>query len=134
MVRFILRTVKDRDYALAAVTKAALDPPTEVTIKPYKKHLSRAQQNRHWNIMRQIAAQLKDELGQLHSPEVWHLHCCGEFLGADVVKMGGRDKIIPRSSANLSTHEFAEFDDQIEAWAAERGVTITFESDYESQS
>lgn len=129
MFRSILKTPKDRERALVAVGICLLDPPTEVIVQPYKKKLSREAQNRHWSILRQVAAQLKDEDGNYHSPEVWHLHLCSEFLGTDVVKMGGRDKIIPRSSANLSSHEFAEFDDQIEAWATERGVNLVFENE-----
>ena len=129
MLRLILRNQSDRDKACSVVAGASLEPPSEVILQPWKKKLSREAQNRHWYLVRQIAAQLKDELGQLHSPEVWHLHLAGEFLGAEIVKMGGRDKIIPRSSANLSSHEFAEFDDQIEAWAVGRGVILTFESD-----
>lgn len=114
---------------MLAVSSVPLDPPTEIILQPYKKKLSRAAQNRHWAALRQIAAQLKDEDGKFHSPEVWHLHLASEFLGTDVVKMGGRDAIIPRSSANLTSHEFSDFDDQIEAWASGMGVRMVFDGD-----
>ena len=128
MQRLILRSQIDRDKACSAVVGASLDPPTEVIIQPYVRRRSRAAVNRHWALMRMIEAQKKDEDGNLHSAEVWHIHLCAEFVGCDIVKMGNVDRFVPRPSPTGSA-EFAEFADQCEAWAVGCGVTVVYETD-----
>lgn len=125
---FVLRTDLDRERCLKAVNAAPLDPPTAVEIAPYSKKRSRPQVNRHWAMMRQIEEQLCDEKGQKHDAEAWHIHCCGEFLGCDIITMGGVDRLVPRPSPKDS-RLMAEFTDQCEAWAAGRGVTLVFDTD-----
>lgn len=126
---FILRSDLDRERCLTAVNSAPINPPTEVTIKPHVKRLSREAQNRHWLVMRQASQQLTDEDGNKHSAEAWHAYLCGEFLGYETIRIGGHDRVVGRSSTTLTSAEFAEFADQCEAWVVGRGANIVFESD-----
>lgn len=79
---------------------------------------------RYWLLIHTIADEVKPN-GESYSPETWHHWAKTRFLGADDVKLpNGKTLVMPRSSADLDKAEFAEFMEQVEAWAAERGVYL----------
>ena len=48
-----------------------------------------------------------------------------KFLGADDIRLpDGKVVVRPFSSSELDKPEFADFLDQIQAWAAERGIVL----------
>jgi hypothetical protein len=79
---------------------------------------------RYWLLLHQIAENVKPN-GQAFGTEQWHTYFKSRFLGCDEVAMpNGKALQIPRSSADLDTGEFNEYQTQVEAWAAERDVFL----------
>jgi hypothetical protein len=84
---------------------------------------TKAQNRRYWGngVLAQIAEQVVVN-GRKYAPESWHEQFKRQFIGFDELPNG---QIIGKSSAKLSTKEFCEFCDQVEAYAAtELGVTF----------
>lgn len=81
------------------------------------------QNRRYWGngVLNQISQQATVN-GRMFPPEVWHEQAKRMFIG--VVELPNGD-VIGKSSTSLSTKEFAEFCDRVEAWAAtDLGVTF----------
>lgn len=79
---------------------------------------------RYWLLLHEIAENVKPDK-QAYSADSWHTYFKSKFLGCDEVKLpGGKVFQIPRSSADLDTGEFNDFQTQVEAWAAERDVYL----------
>lgn len=82
-----------------------------------------AQNRRYWGrgVLAQIAEQATVK-GRLYSAESWHEQFKRQFIGVIELPNG---QVVGKSSTKLSTTEFAEFCDQVEAYAAtELGVTF----------
>ena len=81
------------------------------------------QNKRYWS--RGVLAQIADQAtvnGRLYSAETWHEQFKRQFIGVIELPSG---EVIGKSSADLTTAEFCEFCDQVEAYAAtELGVTF----------
>ena len=80
------------------------------------------QQNRYyWQILHQIEAQAWVE-GRQYSAEVWHECAKRRFIGYTDLPGGG---MMAQSTTDLSTKEFAEYVQKVEAWAqVELGVCL----------
>ncbi len=79
---------------------------------------------RYWLLLHQIAENVKPN-GQAFSTEAWHTYMKSRFLGCEEVAMpNGKALQIPRSSADLDTSEFNEYQTQVEVWAGERDVFL----------
>jgi hypothetical protein len=74
------------------------------------------QNRRYWGngILSQIAAQAESG-GKLYSAENWHEVFKRMYLGVDELPNG---QVIGKSSTGLTTAEFCEFSDKVEAYAA----------------
>ena len=84
---------------------------------------TKAQNRRYWGngVLKQIADQATVN-GRLYSAETWHEQFKRQFIGVIELPSG---EVIGKSSADLTTAEFCEFCDQVEAYAAtELGVTF----------
>ena len=84
---------------------------------------TKAQNRRYWGngVLKQIADQATVN-GRLYSAETWHEQFKRQFIG--VIELPGGE-VIGKSSADLTTAEFCEFCDQVEAYAATHlGVTF----------
>jgi rRNA maturation protein Nop10 len=63
--------------------------------------------------------------GQTFSAETWHAYFKTRYLGADDVTLpSGKVLTIPKSTANLDTAEFNDYQTQVEAWANEHDVYL----------
>lgn len=93
-----------------------------LTCGPRKR--TAAQNKRYWGggVLAQIAAKAAPG-GQHHSAEAWHELFKRLFLGVEQLPGGG---IIGKSSTGLTTAEFSEFCDRVEAYAA-ADLGVTFE-------
>lgn len=79
---------------------------------------------RYWLLLHEIADGIKPG-GLSYSAENWHEYFKQRFLGADEMRLpNGKVVIIHRSSADLDTAEFNEYQTRVEAWAAERDVYL----------
>ena len=88
-----------------------------------RRKRTKAQNRRYWGngVLKQIAEQATVN-GKLYSADVWHEQFKRQFIGFDGLPNG---EVIGRSSTTLTTTEFCEFSDQVEAYAAsELGVTF----------
>ena len=84
---------------------------------------TKAQNRRYWGngVLKQIADQAAVN-GRLYSAETWHEQFKRQFIGVIELPSG---EVIGKSSADLTTAEFCEFCDQVEAYAATHlGVTF----------
>ena len=82
-----------------------------------------AQNRRYWGkgVLAQIAAQAAPG-GKLYTAEIWHEQFKRQFIGVEQLPNG---EVIGKSSTGLTTAEFCEFSDQVEAYAAtELGVVF----------
>ena len=131
---YILRTPEIMSNCLRYMTalRPDEDRPMQVTVKPYKKRRSVAQNALYWQMLT-IIAQEGFRLGitkdpdtdepKYFPPEVIHEYMKRKFLGKRVVVCDDL-LLLPESSANKSTVVFSEFIDQIDAWAAEHGIIV----------
>lgn len=81
------------------------------------------QNRRYWGggVLAQVAAQAAPG-GKLYPAEVWHEQFKRMFIGVIELPDGS---VVGKSSTELSTSEFSEFCDRVEAYAAsELGVTF----------
>lgn len=81
-----------------------------------KRKRTKPQNARYWGggVLQQIAEQAVVN-GKLYPAEVWHEQFKRQFIGVIELPSG---EVIGMSSAGLSTTEFCEFSDKVEAWAA----------------
>lgn len=82
------------------------------------------QNKRYWGggVLAQVAQQATTADGRMHSANNWHEVFKQMFIGVEELPNG---RVIGKSSADLTTVEFAEFCTQVEAYAAaELGVTF----------
>lgn len=92
-----------------------------LTIKLRKR--TAPQNRRYWGrgVLAQIAEQATVN-GKLYSAETWHEQFKRQFIGVIELPSG---EVIGKSSKDLSTAEFSEFCQQVEAYAAtDLGVTF----------
>lgn len=88
-----------------------------------KRKRTPAQNRRYWGkgVLAQIAEQAAPG-GKLYSPEVWHEQFKRKFIGVEQLPDGS---VVGKSSTALTTSEFCDFCDQVEAYAAsELGVVF----------
>lgn len=86
-----------------------------------RKKRTAAQNRRYWGrgVLAQIAEQAAVN-GRLYPAEVWHEQLKRMFIGVIELPSG---EVIGKSSTSLSTKEFCDFCDEVEAYAAtELGV------------
>ena len=88
----VIRDHKSREAALRAVLESPMDPPTEVTLQPYKQSRSLRQSRLYWQWMTIIGK----ETG--HDKEEVHDFCRQRFLPKRFVKIDGEVREVrPRS-------------------------------------
>jgi hypothetical protein len=86
-----------------------------VTVEPYSPRHSRAQENRHWALLTQIANHMPPYMdGVWHSAEVWHEYFMKRHVGFETHEMPD-GSVITRyaSSKNLKTTDYADLDEKI---------------------
>ena len=84
---------------------------------------TKAQNRRYWGngVLKQIADQATVN-GRLYSAEIWHEQFKRMFIGVDELPDGS---VIGKSSTRLTTVEFSQFCDEVEAYAA-TSLGVTF--------
>lgn len=103
------------------------NPDLEITIRPYKSKRSIEQNRRLWKIYQHLADTVWVD-GRKFDPETWHEYCKGKFIGYDVIAMPDGSEIRrPMSSTKLNTAEMTDYQNNIQAWAADEfGVIWEF--------
>ena len=82
------------------------------------------QNRRLWALNFAVAEKLKPQ-GKMYSADQWHTYFKSRFLGCDETLLpGGKQIIIPRSTADLDVAEFGDYMDKVEAWANEHGCYL----------
>lgn len=79
---------------------------------------------RYWLLLHMLADKLKPD-GKVYTPEIYHEYFKSRFIGVDEIVLPNK-KVIHRvkSSAELDVSQFAEYMEQVEQFAAERGVYL----------
>lgn len=121
---FILIDDARRDNCLNYIRGLNLGKRMQVEIKPYRKNRSQAQNRTMWAWINTLA----DHTG--YSPDELHEMFKQRFLGFHHKEIMGETVLIAKSTTKLSTHEFAEYMNKIEAVAAQMGVQLPIPDDY----
>lgn len=103
--------------------KERLASPSRWVLKVERRKRTKPQNRRYWGrgVLAQIAEQATVN-GRMFEAEVWHELAKRKFIGVIELPDG---QVIGKSSTTLTTVQFAEFCDQVEAWAAtDLGVTF----------
>ena len=93
-----------------------LQAEKRLTLTAKLKKRTPAQNRRYWG--RGVLAQVAEQAtvgGRLFSAESWHEHFKRKFIGVEELPDGS---VIGKSSTGLTTAEFCEFCDKVEAFAA----------------
>ena len=92
-----------------------------LTLSVSLKKRTQKQNRRYWG--RGVLAQIAEQAavgGKLFAAETWHEQFKRQFIGVTELPNG---EVVGKSSTGLTTAEFCEFCDQVEAWACtELGV------------
>jgi len=118
---FVIQPDRAQVQGLAEFLRRALPgKPLRVEVAEYRRKRS-DQQNRYlWGV---AYKRLQDATGQ--PAEDWHEFFLGEFFGWERGELFGRPRLRPiRRSSRLTTAEFGELVEFIQARAAENGVYI----------
>ena len=88
-----------------------------LTVTASLKKRTQKQNRRYWGrgVLAQIAEQATVN-GRLFSAETWHEQMKRQFIGVEELPNG---EVIGKSSTKLTTAEFCDFCDQVEAFAAQ---------------
>ena len=90
-----------------------------------KSRRSSEANRRYWALLHEISEGVKPD-GKQYGSEAFHDYFKTKFLGADDRELpNGKTLVIPHSTADLDTAEFGDYLDQVQAWAAERGVQLS---------
>lgn len=123
---FILREKRNAEALWAFLRAnwtavAQTEHPLCVEVSSHSTKRSNAQNARYWKILQEISDQAWIEGKQYH-PEIFHELAKRTHLGVIDLPGGGK---MGRSTATLTTAEFADYCDKVEAWAAtELGITF----------
>ena len=94
----------------------ALEQSGQWVLSVKRKKRTNLQNRRYWGngVLKQIAEQAAVN-GRMYSPEIWHELFKKQFIGVEELPDGS---LIGKSSTELTTAEFCEFCDKVEAYAA----------------
>lgn len=116
---FILRDDDRRKNAIRYLESVNISGRLlEVTIKPYRKNRSNAQNRLMW----MWYGTLSDDLG--YSTDELHELCKARFLGVEERQILGESVFMARSTTKITTIEFTDYLNKIEALAIELGITL----------
>lgn len=95
-----------------------------LTFQELHEQRRNTQNSKYWHVIHEIAEQLHIN-GKLMSPESWHEWSKRKFIGVREIRLpNGEVLLLGKSSTNLSVNEFADYIQELEAWAVEHGVVI----------
>lgn len=98
-------------------------PDLEIVIRPYKSKRSCEQNRRLWKIYQTLAEQVWVG-GRRYHQDLWHEYCKRMFIGAIELPNGA---LVGISTTKLNTVEMVEYQNKIQAWAAqEHGMIWDF--------
>lgn len=116
---FILRDEDRRQSALAYIRSLNLNGRTlEVRVKPYKKNRTTAQNSLYWMWLGVLA----DDLG--YTEDDLHELFKARFLGVEEKQIWGDTVYVARSTTRLTTQQFTEYLEKIEALALQMNITL----------
>ena len=90
-------------------------PDLEISIRPYKSKRSTKQNRRLWKIYQTLAEQAWVS-GKRFSQDAWHEYCKRQFIGSEELPDGSQIGI---STTTLNTGEMTDYQNRIQAWAAQ---------------
>lgn len=125
MMLFILHDEARRkfclDYLSAINLKSGL---YEVVVRPHKKKRSNSQNRIYWAWIDTIAQSTGDEKDDLHET------IKAEFLGFRDVKVLGKVRVLPKSTASLSVQEMTNLLRKVEMLAKSLGIPLPYPDDF----
>lgn len=122
---FIIKDAIRRDNCLSYIRSINFEvKPIQVDIKPYRKNRSQAQNRTMWSWLHVLSEHTGYDAEELH--ELFK----ARFLGVEARDVMWQQVFITKSTTKLTTQQFAEYLNKIEAVAAEMGVRLPIPDDY----
>jgi len=112
--KFVLVNDSVRHRAIDAV--ATTPEGWEVEIKPHKAQRSNRQNSTYWMWVDHIRLHVADATGNFYTKDQLHEFLASKFLPTEVVTIAGEEKATRKSTAKLSTAEFAAYLDQVDRY------------------
>lgn len=99
----------------------------EITVRPRKSKRSNEQNRRLWKIYGELAEKAWGN-GRRFDAQTWHEYCKGLFLGFDLKMLpDGTELKTPISTTTLNTGEMTDYQNRLQAWAADEfGMIFDF--------
>lgn len=125
MSTYIVETQERFNGILSLLQNYKVSGKTEISVKPYKKSRSNAQNRLYWcwlSVLSQEIGYTKDELHEFFKHK---------FLGSEYKTVFGAEVLIANSSADLKVQEFTDYLTQIEVFAMSHGFMLPHTPDYD---
>jgi len=116
---FIIRNDIDRERLLANIRNGDLSRPWKVDVSFYKKRRSLAQNALLWMWMHEIREHIRDSTGKAYSDDELHEWFKDRYLPTKVVELNGKAVTVRKSTAALTTMEFSDYLNVIDAYCAD---------------
>ena len=129
---FILRDSSIRDSAKTYLDTLSLGPdekPWKVTIEPYKKNRSLAQNSLLWLWLTRLSNFLRNENGLNTMPEDLKDHFQRTYLGNRPYQLDGKTYVRLVGTSDLNTAQFTDFLNRIEEYANNAGLNLPHPED-----
>lgn len=123
-MRYIIRDEMRRRNCISEIACMDILKPMEVTIRPYKKKRSDAQNNLYWMWLPDIAKHFGYTIDELH--EVLKVR----LLGVERKTIGDIDLVQPISTTSLDPKAMAEYLTKIEVLANANDIKLRIPDDY----
>jgi len=119
---FFINSPEVRDNCLSFLREVPTQPAYIVDIKQAKRKRGINQNALYWTWLGIIS----NESG--FTTEDLHNYFKVDVLGCKTLKHKGREVPIPKSTRDLSSAEFAEYMDEIQARAYQNGITLPYKN------
>ncbi|MFC3228754.1 hypothetical protein ACFOGJ_16035 [Marinibaculum pumilum] len=114
----VLHTERDRQNAIALLSKLNLKKPWQIEVKQYVRHRTLPQNALYWKWIQAIAHETGNDPDDVHEA-LKHKFC--PFV---IVRMGGEEQAV-FSTKRLNTADMSDYMDRVHAFAAsELGIAL----------
>ena len=121
-----IRDERFRNAAIDYLMNVTADPAIEVSIQPYKRGRSLAQNRLLHMWMREVSQGFAEHYGDWKAPDVWKEFFKRLFLGQTEHKIHGASVAMTAKTSSLKVAEFSDFLNQIDLYCgSELGLMLT---------
>lgn len=117
-MKFIIRTEEDFSNILVPLRDHLNGKPYQVTIRPFKRDRTLAQNAKVYSMLRLIGTHTGYTEKQMHDI------ACAMFAPMQTVEVGHRVEDLPKGTSDMNVEEMSDFIENLYQLGAELGVTF----------